>query len=94
MCYESAIDFLADVWYLVLSRGTYLLVVVRPHGAEFNGGFMLGLTYNANYFRAEVERLTLSLTQAVGPENRVQLQRELASARQHLAELEGKGKNV
>jgi len=55
---------------------------------------MLGLKYNANYFRAEVERLTLSLTQAVGPENRVQLQRELASARQHLAELEGKGKNV
>jgi len=55
---------------------------------------MLGLKYNANYFRAEVERLTLLLTQAVGPENRVQLQRELASARQHLAELEGKGKNV
>jgi len=48
----------------------------------------LGLKYNANYFRAEVERLTLLLTQAVGPENRVQLQRELASARQHLADLQ------
>ena len=53
---------------------------------------MLGITYNANYFRAEVERLTLLLTQAVGPEYRVQLQNQLASARAHLTELEGKGK--
>ena len=51
---------------------------------------MIGLTYNANFFKSEVERLTLLLTQAVGPENRVQLQRELAAARAHLAESERK----
>lgn len=49
---------------------------------------MRGPTYTAEFYRAEVERLTLYLTQSVSAEGRVQLQRELASAREHLAELE------
>ena len=49
---------------------------------------MRGPKYTADFYKAEVERLTLSLTQSVSAEGRVQLQRELASARQHLAELQ------
>ena len=48
---------------------------------------MRGIAYTADFYRAEVERLTLALTQSVSVEGRVQLQRELASAREHLAEL-------
>ena len=48
---------------------------------------MRGISYNADYFKAEVERLTLALTQSVSTSGRAQLQRELASAREHLAEL-------
>ena len=47
---------------------------------------MRGVAYTEQFYRSEVERLTLALTQSVTPENRVQLQTELASARQHLAE--------
>lgn len=47
---------------------------------------------NAEFFRLEVERLTLALTQAVSPETRVSYQAQLASAREHLADLEGSGK--
>lgn len=52
---------------------------------------MRGLKYTAEFFKAEVERLTLALTQSISVEGRVQLQRELASAREHLAELQTKG---
>lgn len=51
---------------------------------------MRGPTYTATFYRGEVERLTLLLTQSVSVEDRVQLQRELASAREHLKELESK----
>lgn len=46
---------------------------------------MRGSSYTAEFYKAEVERLTLALTQSVSSEGRVQLQRELASAREHLA---------
>jgi hypothetical protein len=46
---------------------------------------MRGVAYTPAFYRSEVERLTLALTQAVSPEGRVQLQKELASAREHLA---------
>ena len=49
---------------------------------------MRGISYNADFYKAEVERLTLALTQSVSVEGRVQLQRELAAAREHLAELQ------
>ena len=45
---------------------------------------MRGVAYSEQFYRSEVERLTLALTQSVSAENRVQLQNELASARQHL----------
>ena len=45
---------------------------------------MRGPVYTADFFKGEVERLTLALTQSVSAENRVQLQNERASARQHL----------
>ncbi len=48
---------------------------------------MRGISYTAEFYRGEVERLTLALTQSLSSEGRVQLQRELASAREHLAEL-------
>ena len=51
------------------------------------GANMRGIAYTADFYRAEVERLTLALTQSVSVEGRVQLQRELASAREHLTEL-------
>lgn len=51
---------------------------------------MRGISYNADFYRAEAERLTLALTQSLSSEGRVQLQHELASAREHLAELESK----
>ena len=50
---------------------------------------MRGPVYTATFFRSEIERLTLLLTQGISPEQRVQYQHELASARSHLAELEG-----
>ena len=52
---------------------------------------MRGIKYTAQFYRSEVERLTLELTQSLSPEGRVQLQRELASAREHLADLEKEG---
>lgn len=51
---------------------------------------MRGKTYDADFYRGEVERLTLALTQSVSAEGRVQLQRELDSAKQHLAGFGGK----
>jgi hypothetical protein len=54
------------------------------------GASMRGISYNADFYRAEAERLTLALTQSLSSEGRVQLQHELASAREHLAELESK----
>jgi hypothetical protein len=49
---------------------------------------MRGPTYTAEFYKAEVERLTLYLTQPVSAEGRVQLQRELASSREHLADFD------
>jgi hypothetical protein len=51
---------------------------------------MRGIVYDAKFFRAEIERLTLFLAQGVGSEERKLLNRKLESAKEHLAELEGK----
>lgn len=51
---------------------------------------MRGPKYTKEYFAQEVERLTLLLTQWLDAENRVSYQNQLAAARKHLAELEGK----
>jgi hypothetical protein len=64
--------------------------ITAPHG---EGVSMLGMTHNTAFYRAEVERLTLLLTQSVSEEGRVQLERELASARAHLADLQGTTKS-
>jgi hypothetical protein len=56
----------------------------RPNNGQKRTN-MRGVAYTAGFYKAEVERLTLALTQSVGPEQRVQLQKELASAREHLA---------
>jgi hypothetical protein len=48
--------------------------------------------YNADFFRAEIERVTLELTQGISNAERVQLQNKLASARDHLAGLENQSK--
>jgi hypothetical protein len=52
---------------------------------------MIGFVYDADFFRSEIERLSLMLTQPVSIDTRLQLHRELDSAREHLADLE-KGK--
>lgn len=52
---------------------------------------MRGQTYNAAFYLGEIERLRLWLTdQGITPEQRAQYNRQLESAREHLAELEGK----
>ncbi len=51
---------------------------------------MRGTPYGVEFYRGEVERLELLLTQAVNAETRVSYQSQLASARQRLVELEGK----
>ena len=38
---------------------------------------MIGFAYDANFFRAEIERLSLLLTQPVSTETRLQLKHEL-----------------
>jgi hypothetical protein len=52
---------------------------------------MIGFTHDAAFFREEIEWLSLMLTQPVSIDTRLQLHRELDSAREHLADLE-KGK--
>jgi len=52
---------------------------------------MRGLTYNADFYRAEIERITIWLSQPVTSQERNHLQRELKSAQEHLAELEKEG---
>ena len=49
---------------------------------------MFGFKYTADFYRAEVERLTLLLTQSVSQTARAQMQNELNSARAHLTDLE------
>ena len=49
---------------------------------------MRGPAYSEEFYRAEISRLTAELTQPISAEYRVQAQRELASARAHLAELQ------
>ena len=49
---------------------------------------MIGFAYTKDFYRAEVERLTLLLTQSVSREIRAQLQNELTSARAHLIDIE------
>jgi hypothetical protein len=49
--------------------------------------------YNAAFFRAEIERDTLALTQGISNEERVLLQARLAAARQHLADAEARDQN-
>ena len=51
---------------------------------------MRGVPYGVDFYRGEVERLELLLTQAVSAETRVSYQSQLASARQRLADLETK----
>ncbi len=52
---------------------------------------MRGQPYNESFFKTEVERLQLLLTQSITPEARVQFQSELAAARQHLEDFQRKG---
>jgi hypothetical protein len=47
---------------------------------------MRGAPYTREFYEGEIERLTLRLTQPVSDTERVELQHQLASARQHLAE--------
>jgi len=49
---------------------------------------MIGVKYNAQFWKTEIANLSLWLTQPVSPEYRVTLQHQLASARAHLADLE------
>lgn len=52
---------------------------------------MRGKVYDASFFRGEIIRLTEWLRdQGITQEQRAQWNRELESAKQHLAELEGK----
>ena len=51
---------------------------------------MRGPTYTVEFYRGEIERLTQLLTTTTNAEHRVQYQRELASARQHLIEFSEK----
>lgn len=44
--------------------------------------------YSAEFFRGEIERLTLYMTQAISDEQRAQYQEQLKSAREHLADIE------
>lgn len=46
---------------------------------------MRGTVYNADFYREEISRITLWLTQPISAEERSQLQRELESAKSHLA---------
>jgi hypothetical protein len=52
---------------------------------------MRGITYNAEFYRGEITRLTLWLSDfGITQDQRSQWNKELESAREHLAELEGK----
>lgn len=52
---------------------------------------MRGKVYNAEFYRGEISRLTAWLgDQAITPDQRAQWSRELESAKEHLAEFEGK----
>lgn len=44
--------------------------------------------YNADFYRAEIERATLELTQGIDDRQRVFLQNKIAAARAYLADLE------
>lgn len=48
---------------------------------------MRGPVYTADFFKGEVERLTLVLTQSITLETRVQYLKELAAAQSHLTDL-------
>ena len=48
---------------------------------------MRSIIYTSEFYRSEIERLTLNLLQSIKQEERLQIQRELASARDHLADL-------
>ena len=50
-------------------------------------------TYNADFYRAEIEHTTFLLTQSVTPEERVRLQHKLATARKYLADFEPESYN-
>lgn len=52
---------------------------------------MHGTPNNAAFYREEIRRITLWLTQPVSAEERSQLQRELESAKSHLAEFKKEG---
>jgi hypothetical protein len=55
------------------------------------GAAMRGITYNAEFYRGEISKLKLwLLDQGITQEQRAQWNKELESAREHLAELEGK----
>jgi hypothetical protein len=49
---------------------------------------MRGTTYNADFYRGEISRITLWLSQPITTQERNHLQRELKSAQDHLAEFE------
>ena len=47
---------------------------------------MLGIVYNEQFFRAEIESVSLLLTQPISHDERQLLQTRLESAKAHLAE--------
>ena len=50
---------------------------------------MRGTVYNAEFYEGEIEKLRLWLTDlGLTPEHRNQLNKQLESAKQHLAEME------
>lgn len=50
--------------------------------------------YSAAFFREEIERDTLALTQGISNEERVLLQNRIAAARQHLVDAESREKTT
>jgi len=51
---------------------------------------MRSTVYNADFYRGEIERITIWLSQPITSQERNHLQRELKSAQEHLAEFEEK----
>lgn len=51
---------------------------------------MRGTVYNAQFYRAEIERITIWLSQSITTQERNHLQRDLKSAQEHLADLTAK----
>ena len=54
------------------------------------GENMRGVIYDAKFYKEEIERIQLYLTQSVGSQERQTLTNQLESAKQHLAEIEAK----